>query len=1351
MAEIATIFLSPFLQVFFEKMASSEFLDFFRRQKLTDELLKNLKTTFLTLDAVFEDAEELQVTKPVVKEWLDELKDAIYDAEDVLDEVATEALRSELDAEFQTTASKVRKSISAFHNSFVKEIEPKIKDILKRLETLAKQKDVIGLREGVGGKSSERLPTTSLVEESDICGRNREKDEIINLLLSNDATNNEMGVIAIFGMGGIGKTTLAQLVYNNDRVKHQFDLKAWVCVSEEFDVFKVTKTILEAITLSPCYVTDLNQLQLQLQECLIEKKFLLVLDDVWNENYDNWETLCKPFKSRTQVSKVLVTTRNYSVALVMHASAMSHHLKELPEEDCWSLFAKYAFHDGNSNAHGELEVIGRKIMKKCKGVPLAVKAIGAVLRSNPDVDEWDKILESELWDLRINEMGILPALRLSYKYLSSHLKRCFAYCSLFPKDYAFKKDKLILLWMAEGFLQQSKNKTMEEVGNEYFLTLESRSLFQKSRDNKSCFVMHDLVSDLAKSLSGQFILRLEGDCSHEIVNNTRHLSNFSKKKFHSLKNFETLHKAKRLRTFLHLDMFNYTFPYYRLNGKVLHDLLPTLRCLRGLSLSNYQNFTQLPDSIGKLKYLRYLDLSFTEVQRLPDSICQLCNLQTLILSKCVKLAALPREMYKLINLRYLDISKTSITEMPEQLGRLKSLQTLTKFINGKRSGSCIRELGKLTNLWGSLSILEIQNVESPTDALQASLRDKKYLEDLVLEWNVDTNFSKSERIVLDNLRPHTCLKRLTIKHYGGKRFSDWVGHTSFSNIASLDLHNCKYCSNLPPLGQLPSLHNLSIVGFDGVVTVGHEFCGNSSSSINSFRALKVLHIEKMANWEEWISFGAENGGAAFPQLEKLYIKDCPKLTGGLPVHLPFLAILEIEKSPQLVAPLSRAPVIRELVLSYCNEMLLKELPTGMHKLIIGGFNALESLPEGMIDSNGNLQELIIHDCPSLMSLPKDGLPSTLKTLQISGCSSLVSFPEGMIDSSGDLQKLIIHNCLSLMSLPKDSLPFTLKTLQISGCSSLVSFPKGMIDSSSGVQELKIRDCSSLVSLPKDGLPSTLKTLEIQKCLKLELLTHLECSYLQKLEMVNCDSLKSFPLDLFPKLSDIQFLFCSNLESLTVPEHYEHDLASLQIRIYFCPNFVSFPKGGLRAPSLTSLSMNGCGSLRSLPNKMHILLPSLQYLFVIDSPEIESLPEGGLPSNMKRICIWQCDKLVASRMGWDLQNLPFLTSLIITGIPGVESFPEAQLLPTNLTFLSISNFPNLKSLDKGLQLLSALEYLEITNCPKLKYMPEQGLPPFLSILEIVSCPLLKKEWQGKKGKEWRKIAHIEKWIDYELIE
>jgi len=307
--------LQPFFSLLsskrFERLQSGEFVDFFRRQKLSDRLLKELKTTFLALNAVFKDVEELQVTKPAVKAWLDELKDAIYDAKHLLDEIAIEALLSELNAKFQTTASKVRNSsISAFRNSFVQRIEPKIKEILGRLESLAQQNDLIGLKEGVGGKSSERFPTTSLVEESDICGRNDDKETIIKMLLSDDVSNNEMCVTAMVSMGGISKTTLTQSVCNNDKVKDHFNIDAWVCVSEQFDVFKVTKTIVEAVTSSISNIKDLNQLQLQLNECLMRKKFLFVLDDVWNETYDYWGALCKPFKYGAQGSKVIVTTRS---------------------------------------------------------------------------------------------------------------------------------------------------------------------------------------------------------------------------------------------------------------------------------------------------------------------------------------------------------------------------------------------------------------------------------------------------------------------------------------------------------------------------------------------------------------------------------------------------------------------------------------------------------------------------------------------------------------------------------------------------------------------------------------------------------------------------------------------------------------------------------------------------------------------------------------------------------------------------------------------------------------------------------------------------------------------------------
>jgi hypothetical protein len=1226
MAEVAGLLLSPFLQAFFDRMASHEFADIFRGRKFDEGLLHSLKIQLLSVNALLEDAEENQLTKPAVKAWLEESKDAVYEAEDVLDEIATEALQSKLDAKLVTTSRKVRKSISTFYGHFVKVIEPKIKDLLGKLECLAKQKDVLGLKECVGEESSKRLPTTSLVQESGIFGRNDDKEKILNLLLLDDATRNEnLCVIPIVGMGGIGKTTLAQLVYKDERVKEHFDLQAWVCVSDEFDVFRVTKTILEGVGSSTNVDSkNLNLLQVTLQDKLMGKKFFLVLDDVWNENYTDWEILSNPLKSGAQGSTIIVTTRNDGVASIMR-TVSTHHLKTLVEEDCWSLFAKHAFHDSNLDARPKLEVIGRQIVKKCDGLPLAAKAMGGLLRSREGVNEWEKILKSELWDSPIDKTGILPALKLSYKYLPSHLKQCFAYYSIFPKNYILEKDEVVLLWMAEGFLKETRNKRMEEVGEDYFLDLASRSLLEQSSGNKSGFVMHDLLNDLAKFVSGQFTFRLEVDHPHEKMKKTRHLS-YLRKRCNNFKKFEVFYEATRSHTFLTLGLLQ--VPEYFLTKRVPLDLLPKLRCLRVISLSHYQNMTELPESIGKIKHLRYLNLSSTAIKMLPDSLCKLCNLQTLDLSHCEDLALLPRDMWKLINLRHLDISETAIKEMPMQLSRLKCLQTLTKFIISKHSRACIEELGKLENLRGKLSILELQNVLSPTDSLKACLKDREHLEELVLEWNdMGTNILECHRSVLDNLRPHSNLKSLTINNYGAESLPDWVGHHSYSNIVSIHLKNCKFCPNLPPLGELPSLEHLSIVGLEGVVKVVREFYGNDSSTVKPFGSLKVLRFELMLNWEEWSSFGAENEGRAFPQLEELYIINCPKLIGGLPIDLPSAVELEIRYCPLLVASLPKAPVVRKLRLGDCNEVHLKELPTGLQKLTIERFGALESLPQGLVDSNGCLQELAIWEC-----------------------------------------------------------------------------------------------------------------------MKLELPTHLDFSSLETLWLVYCDSVKSFPLDLFPKLSDITIQGCENMESFTVSEQHGRDLATLNIIIRHCPKFVSFPKGGIRAPKLSKFSVSFCESLRSLPKKMHTLLPSLNFLQIAGCPRVESFPQGGLPSNVVEIDVFRCDKLLAGRVAWGLQKLPSLRSLRIGSISKYEdvvSFPEPGLLPSSLTALCIAEFPNMKSWDnKGLQHLTSLQHLTVWDCPKLNYMPEEGLLTSLSEIEIIGCPLLRKHWQSKKEKERRKIPNVD---------
>ncbi|KAG5254805.1 disease resistance RPP13 protein [Salix suchowensis] len=691
-------FLSALLQVLFDRMASREFVDFFKGQRLSDELLRRLKTTMRTINRLLDDDEEKQIINRDLQVWLDDLKDAVYEADDFLDEIAYEGLRSEIETCPQTD-----------NIAIIMNMKVELEKILDRLEDLVEQKDVLGSGEKIGEKHE--TATTSLVDESAVFGRNNDKDDIVTLLLSDNAYGRSLGVIPIVGMCGVGKTTLAQLVYNDSRVQEWFDLKTWVCVSEEFSAFKINKDILKELGSKNCDTKTQNQLHLELKKELEGKKYLLVLDDVRDAKYDDWDILLKPLKFGAQGSKIIVTTQRKRVASVF-TSAPPYHLKELTDDDCWYLFEKHAFDYGDSSAHPELEGIGRKIVRKCKGLPLAVKSFAGLLRSERELQEWEKILRSNLWDLQNN--NILPALRLSYHYLPKHLKRCFSYCSIFPKGCEFKQEEMVHLWMAEGFLIHLKsNQKMKEVGDEYFSDLVSRSFFQQSSSHPSCFVMHDLINDFAKLVAGEFCNTLDDAKGLKLAKKTRHLS-YVRAKHGNLKEFEGTYERKVLRTFLLMEQ---SWELDQNENGAIHDLLPTLTRLRVLSLSQYsylpdsignlkhlrylnlfkaslknlhaiihalynlqtlilrecKDLVELPNSIGKLKHLQHLDLSATSIRKLPNCVIGLCNLETLILRQCKDLTVLPTNMASLMNLHHLDTRETNLKEMPLQMVNLKNL------------------------------------------------------------------------------------------------------------------------------------------------------------------------------------------------------------------------------------------------------------------------------------------------------------------------------------------------------------------------------------------------------------------------------------------------------------------------------------------------------------------------------------------------------------------------------------------------------------------------------------------------------------------------------------------------------
>ncbi|KAL7203601.1 hypothetical protein ACSBR2_016798 [Camellia fascicularis] len=269
---------------------------------------------------------------------------------------------------------------------------------------------------------------------------------------------------------------------------------------------RITKLILESVTLQTCSFHGLDQVQVQLKQALAGKKFLIVLDDVWNKKYSDWNVLKSPFVDGAQGSKVVVTTRNKDVARMMGAVEL-HDIEVLSDDDCWLLFAQHAFECRSIDANPNLVSIGKKIVEKCKGLPLAVMTLGGLLRCKERDEEWVHVLRSKIWDLPHEESDILPALRLCYHHLPLHLKQCFAYCSIIPNDYEFEEEELVLLWMAEGFIEQQREKQMEDVGGEYFRELLSRSFSNHQAPvkalNSSCMTSSMIWLKLEDKLKDQ--------------------------------------------------------------------------------------------------------------------------------------------------------------------------------------------------------------------------------------------------------------------------------------------------------------------------------------------------------------------------------------------------------------------------------------------------------------------------------------------------------------------------------------------------------------------------------------------------------------------------------------------------------------------------------------------------------------------------------------------------------------------------------------------------------------------------------------------------------------------------------
>ncbi|TYI48293.1 hypothetical protein E1A91_D13G237300v1 [Gossypium mustelinum] len=639
--------------------------------------LKKLEDTMISIKAVLLDAERQQHQNEKLRLCMRKLRDIFYDAENVIDDFKCEALRKQ-DAINHPDISNLKVRVlgsCCLPLSFSLKTSHKIKDINGRLGELATEWNSFDLRQYSDNRHVFRRETISFVHSSDVIGRDEDKENIISMLMKPNEDQN-VPVIPIVGLGGLGKTTLAQLAFNDDRVTSLFPLKIWICVSEEFDLSRLLKLIIQSVNKGErCDDSTLDALQARLRSLLNDKKFLLVLDDVWNENKAKWVELRNLLRSIDGLpqSKIIVTTRSLKVASIM-SSICPYELKGLSFEDCLTLFAKWAFNDGDERRYPNLIRIGEEIVKKCKGVPLAVRTLGSLLFQKTDESDWIYIRESEIWSLEQHENDILPVLKLSYNHLPSHLQRCFAFLSLYKKDEIYLSEKVIRLWMANGLLEHpKKNQEWEDVGKRYLNELLSRCLIQKEEDFhlNFTFKMHDLVHDLALDVS-------QRQC--KIVN--------SKTK--------TVDESVR-----HLLLCDNLVEVPRVLEKL--EQVQTVIVRNSSTRSNFFVQSLINLCVSNFKYLRALELRDSQLRALPNSIGTLNHLLELDLARSEYMRELPRSFYKLYCLQSLNLGATSLKQLPDSVQRLIELRHLVITIEAKH----LKEIR--AGCWTSLQYLELYN------------------------------------------------------------------------------------------------------------------------------------------------------------------------------------------------------------------------------------------------------------------------------------------------------------------------------------------------------------------------------------------------------------------------------------------------------------------------------------------------------------------------------------------------------------------------------------------------------------------------------------------------------------------
>lgn len=634
----------------------------------------------------------------------------------------------------------------------------------------------------------------------------------------------------------------------------------------------------------------------------------------------------------TELCRIIVTTPSKTVASLVQTMPF-YSLNCLTSAASWSLFEQITFEGQDPAAYANFIQIGEEIVEKCKGLPLAIKTLGSMLRYETEEERWKYILETDLWDLDPRQNDIVPALELSYSHMPVQLIKCFMALSLFPKD------KLIFLWMSLGLLHTDDVWDMDRTGKIYLSDLLKRSIIQC---NGHAYTMHDLIHDLACCVAGEEFLRLENDIPAQISKDVRNISIFLPWTCVTSK-LEHFHGSSALRAVILSSMEGFGGPIEISEELFLYSKQLRTIVLDGVSLTR----PSLHDSVGNLKHLRHLVLRDIRGLELPISICQLFNLQTL------------------------DVTTSGNLKpacIPNGIGRLINLHTLPVITVKRGAWHCnLRDLKDMQNLSGKLCLKGLDNVTSVDEAEEANLCSKQHIRALNLifpdgDWQyckhgqepAPTTTSHEE--ILENLQPHNNLTELSIEVCRSCRYPSWLGDTSFSKITVIRLEYCQF-EWMPPLGQLLALQYLTIAEMSRIKSIGPEFCSlNPKTTV--FKSLVTLEFDSMPRWLQWSGVG----DGSFTCLRTLSIQHASELR-SLPCALSSsLAQLKLQDCKNLIR-IPCLPLLFKLDLRQCDS--LTELPAFpmLQRPDIGQCTSVARIPDLPL-----LKVLILRDCPNLTTV-----------------------------------------------------------------------------------------------------------------------------------------------------------------------------------------------------------------------------------------------------------------------------------------------------------------------------------------------------------------------------------------------